>query len=295
MHSNTLSKNSIDPGIAWLTIGTVEQIRYFFKEDNISYTYLVYPTTKEIRECFKEDIFDDKTKVVIIIPAVLQGSGVIKDITKRSKGGDKSDDNEHSLPSDQFFIIPEDTYCFVVCADLCGDISKSNKAKIKSIEGGQYKILDLSSKDRFPLSGDTIIDTQCRDNSIELINSLTTKIGYSEWSQFNRSRFFYHFLIPGFRFTPIFARSNSLSLIVWTQPFIQYIERNNSLSNPREIMGLFAYWVYCAVTYWGSYWGRKLDSKKKEYLIFIVSDKARLEWHRLTSDIAIANKENKKG
>lgn len=136
---------------AYLTLGTVTHVYEIFKGRRVNYKHFIRPSTKEIREHFAQhdiisELFGMETEVVIIVPSTLEGTGLIKPVTKTGKQGDRTKDNDKRLPTDQFFRVPSGTYCFIICADIDGKVSKEAKAAAKKIEGGVFQILDLQPK-----------------------------------------------------------------------------------------------------------------------------------------------------
>lgn len=136
--------------VAYLTIGTITDIQELFEGVQVKFKHLIQPSTKEVRQYFKDtslvnELFASEPEVVVIVPSVLEGTGLIKPVTKTGKQRDKTTENDKRLPTDQFFTVPEGFYCFIICTAVDGSFTKEAKAAIKKIEGGIYQILDLQS------------------------------------------------------------------------------------------------------------------------------------------------------
>lgn len=143
-----ITVNELQESVAYLTIGTITDIQDLFKGVKVKFTFFNKPSTKQVRDYFHNsslvnELFGADPEVVIIVPSKLEGTGLIKPVTKTGKQRDNTTENDQRLPTDQFFRVPEGSYCFIICTDVDGSLSKEAKAAIKKIEGGVYKVLDL--------------------------------------------------------------------------------------------------------------------------------------------------------
>lgn len=146
----TITVSDLKEQVAYLTIGTMTDIQELFQGVRVKFKHLIEPSTKEIRSYFRftslvNELFASEPEVVIIVPSKLEGTGLVKPVTKTGKQRDKTTENDKRLPTDQFFTIPEGFYCFIICTEVDGSFTKEAKAAIKKIEGGVYQILDLQS------------------------------------------------------------------------------------------------------------------------------------------------------
>lgn len=146
----TITVNELKEQVAYLTIGTTADIQELFKGVRVKFKYFIQPSTKEIRDHFTNsslvnELFASEPEVVIIVPSKLEGTGLIKPVTKTGKQRDKTTENDKRLPTDQFFRVPEGFYCFIICTEVDGSFTKEAKSAIKKMEGGVYQILDLQS------------------------------------------------------------------------------------------------------------------------------------------------------
>ena len=142
--------SEIKEEVAYLTIGTITDVQELFKGVRVNFKYFFQPSTKELRAYFKQaslvdELFGADPEVAIIVPDSLEGTGLVKPVTKTGKQGDKTKEADKRLPTDQFFRVPPGRYCFIICSDINGNLSKEAKSAIKKIEGGVYKILDLTA------------------------------------------------------------------------------------------------------------------------------------------------------
>lgn len=146
-----ITANDIKEGVAYLTIGTITDVQELFKGVQVKFKYFVQPSTRELRQYFQQadlvdELFGADPEVAIIVPSKLEGTGLIKPVTKTGKQGDKTTETDKRLPTDQYFRVPLGRYCFIICTEVDGSFTKQAKSAIKKIEGGVYKILDLQSE-----------------------------------------------------------------------------------------------------------------------------------------------------
>lgn len=151
----SITVNDLKEQVAYLTIGTMSDVQELFEGTRVKFTHFIQPSTKEIRTYFSNgslvnELFTSEPEVVIIVPSKLEGTGLIKPVTKTGKQRDKTTENDMRLPTDQFFKVPEGYYCFIICTQPDSSFTKEAKAAIKKIEGGAYEILDLQSTSKKP-------------------------------------------------------------------------------------------------------------------------------------------------
>lgn len=295
---------NILPGIAYLTVGTVEQVQWLFKDQDVDIEYYQHPTLKELRRLARSsvtELFSDRTRVLIILPKELKAAPAVKSLTKKGGGGDKTKESSYLLPTDEYFTVPDNCYWFVICVDLTGALPASAKKSIKSLCGGVWQELNLTSLEcgLYPLSqvrtiNDSSAQLTTHQHERELVHSLTSLEGVQRWGNFNDKEFFKYFLIPGYRFMPLLSKAEALCLTVWLEPFICKIETSKSLTNPKALLREFAYWVYCSTHYWSEPYSEGLTTYttyakgiKQIKFSFYISTKAKIKWLKLLETLGV--------
>lgn len=323
-NTNVDSYRDLQPGLVYVTLGTIEQVKWLFRSQYVKYKLLTHPTTKDIRRQLDEvgalaELFSTQTDVVIILPRELEGTGYHK-APRRKPRTQKNDDSvrmSYKLPNDQYFKIGPSTYCFVICADILGQISDETKQKAKKLVGNIYELLDLRNLDYgsdtikkgepFPLTserkGFSVSETHLGDPSYpyetHLIKTLGEKEGVKVWSNLTQKEIFKLFLIPGFSRYPILCYTDTWGLDSWLEPFVCWMSTHDYLDNAGIILGEFALWVYCATRYWAtdrckglySYKPPRPIGRKQKILDerygFVASEKARIEWLKTTTRLGL--------
>lgn len=266
----------IKPGCIYLTLGSIQQLSLICQLLNLTPELLFEPKRHELINTL--EFFNYSSNCFII---------VLKELKSSRKDKLTSD---YTLPAN-LTPYPE-TYTFVPLVGIDSEISTSSKKAAQSLEGGNFKILDLRNLglDLFPFSSHNSSPALSPSFSVEqdLVYSLLTPSGTLRWSSFTTSQLRQWFSTPGQPEPILLIRSKATSLIPFIMPYC------NALpffwdKNPSAILLRFAIWVFSSTHVWHSkrFKGLTVHKTKSNDTVFYCnpSPKARLEWYKDVSQL----------
>jgi hypothetical protein len=263
------SSLTIEQGIPYLTLGTLEQLNWVTQGLKGKRIILVHPSMSEIDAIFTlSSPFEEKTKIYIVYPEELRFN------------------SERGLPRYKHLTVSEDNYYFFLCALPSGDIQLTDGYKVhdraehaKKLTGKPYKTLDLRKQDYglpqttnlslkklyefhkpYPytlqrkLAGgwglDPHLDWYTKVQDIDLIESLNRPDGYIKWGNITDAQMYEFFSLNKYNKYCLFHKANVSNLDVYIQPFLQQLDRSPVRLAFKAPLSRFAIWCYCSHHYW---------------------------------------------
>jgi hypothetical protein len=289
----------LQPGLVYLTVGTIEQIKKLFEKKEVEYRLLYRPTTNEMRrELEYIDPFSETEEVVIIVPQAFKATGLLKNKKSNKKKTEDTkpaeEEEAYLIPSDQYLSVSPFKYCFVLLVNALGEYTEEAQTARKKLEGGAFVSLDLrtynavdlpsdiSPTDKkkvleyysmFPLSLEEKLDKglelniwdDLEKNEYErYIEGLLTLRGVQEWGEFNNSEVFKYFLNTNYKNIPVLVHSRAWCLSPYLQPIVFHLQ-NYYVANPTAYLHRFALWVYFSTKYWSRAGEEGLGYYKEDY------------------------------
>lgn len=271
MHTPTLTKlvAQLKPGYIYLTLGSIHQLSSICRLLNLIPHFVFEPKRHELINLLEYYNYSHNCFIVIL-----------KELKSSTKSSLTSD---YTLPAN-LQPFPE-SYTFIPLIGIESELSPSTKKAAQTLEGGNYKLLDLRNigLDLFPFnySNEQIGLSNPFNLEQQLIYSLLSIEGVMRWSSFSPNEIRQWFSTPGQPEPIILIRAKATSLIPYILPYCLSLEYFWH-KNPSGILLKFALWVFLSSSVWRNqrYRGLTVSKNKKSETVFYFnpSPHARIEW-----------------